>query len=266
MDAKGLLEAAWDDVADDYAGYFVPRFAPFVASAVDTLLAHAAALPAGDILIPCCGTGVELPTLRAAPALRERRFVCIDLSTAMLERARAAHGSDPRVSFIHGDASDLRAHTEGPIAGVVSCFGLQQIPAAEVALSRWVAALERDAVASVVFWPAKTPASDFVFSTFQRIVESRLGPTDGSWDEALVSRAEEAGGAVLEDARITFDEAHESASLLWRALLRSSPIRVLASRHGEDVVAEIGSAFIRAMPDGRLRHASTARHLVIRRR
>lgn len=59
------LAQAWDEAAEGYEQYFVPRFAPWVADAVDAV---AGELPSGPILVPCCGTFPELPALRAAEA------------------------------------------------------------------------------------------------------------------------------------------------------------------------------------------------------
>ena len=134
---RALLARAWDEAALRYERYFVPRFAPWVAAA-----AHAIAgttLPAGPILVPCCGPFPELPALLNSHPKRD--IIGIDLSATMVRLARTRATGLPRVRVVQGDATTLRRHWPGTSAGVVSVFGLQQLPDPEAALADWVGAL-----------------------------------------------------------------------------------------------------------------------------
>lgn len=83
-----LLARAWDEAAPGYERYFVPRFAPSVATAVGAL--DEGDLPPGPVLVPCCGTFPELPALvRRHP---RREIVGIDLSAGMARLARERAG------------------------------------------------------------------------------------------------------------------------------------------------------------------------------
>ena len=57
---RELLAKAWDDAAPGYDRYFVPRFAPWTDQALRVLSKEARRLPAGPVLVPCCGPGQEL--------------------------------------------------------------------------------------------------------------------------------------------------------------------------------------------------------------
>lgn len=72
----------WDEAADGYRAYFVPRFAPWVKAAVEAV----AEVPDGPILVPCCGTFPELDLL--GPRFPGRAIVGIDLSAEMVRLAR----------------------------------------------------------------------------------------------------------------------------------------------------------------------------------
>jgi SAM-dependent methyltransferase len=78
------LARGWDEAADGYERYHVPRFAPWVAAAVRSVAAPD--LPDGPVLVPCCGTFPELDELVAQ--LPERDVTGVDLSAGMVARAR----------------------------------------------------------------------------------------------------------------------------------------------------------------------------------
>ncbi|MEU4703245.1 hypothetical protein [Nonomuraea dietziae] len=48
----------WDEAAEGYDAYFVPRFAPWVEAAVEAVTTSEP--PEGPVLVPCCGTFPEL--------------------------------------------------------------------------------------------------------------------------------------------------------------------------------------------------------------
>ncbi|WUJ71700.1 methyltransferase type 11 [Kribbella soli] len=113
-DRLSRLARSWDEAAEGYEQYFVPRFAPWVQTAVDAL--HT--IPFGMVLVPCCGTFPELELL--APRFPDRRIVGVDLSAEMVRLAtrRAADlgAADLRAAGLGGadlGAADLRAGDPG---------------------------------------------------------------------------------------------------------------------------------------------------------
>lgn len=151
------------------------RFTPWAADAQARLLS-AGPLPAGDILVPCCGPGHELLMLArdqrfvapsgssdagsgAAHPAKRRHIIGIDLSEGMCSLANAAVAeaglggvAEARV----GDASDLSAVPPGRLtAAILSVFGLQQMPAPAEVLAAWWRQLAPGGVAAVCYWPGK---------------------------------------------------------------------------------------------------------------
>lgn len=107
-DRLSRLARSWDEAAEGYEQYFVPRFAPWVQAAVDAV--HT--IPFGMVLVPCCGTFPELELL--APRFPDRRIVGIDLSAEMVRLANL------RAASLR--AASLRA--DGVRAGGVRADGL----------------------------------------------------------------------------------------------------------------------------------------------
>jgi SAM-dependent methyltransferase len=157
---RPLPARAWDEAAPGYERYFVPRFASWVATAVDGF--DGAQLPPGPILVPCCGTFPEPPALVERHPRRE--IVGIDLSAGMLRLARERAAGRPGVRVVQGDAATLDPGWSAACAAVVSVFGLQQLPAPDAALEQWVGALRAGGRLSVpmvhddavTFWDAVT--------------------------------------------------------------------------------------------------------------
>ncbi|WP_222853328.1 class I SAM-dependent methyltransferase [Fodinicola acaciae] len=132
------VAAGWDDAADGYERYFVPRFAPWLAARVRALGDD---LPPGPVLVPCCGTFPELDVLLAA--FGDREVVGIDLSAGMLRVAQRRIADRPGITLVHGDASAIDPHWSGRCAAVLSVFGLQQLPDPVRAMRSWTAALRQ---------------------------------------------------------------------------------------------------------------------------
>ncbi|MEV4259855.1 class I SAM-dependent methyltransferase [Kribbella sp. NPDC049584] len=107
-DRLSRLARSWDEAAEGYEQYFVPRFAPWVQAAVDAV--HT--IPFGTVLVPCCGTFPELELL--APRFPDRRIVGIDLSAEMVRLARL------RAAGLAVDG----VPAAGPSAGGLSAGGL----------------------------------------------------------------------------------------------------------------------------------------------
>jgi trans-aconitate methyltransferase len=182
------VSEAWDQAADGYERYFVPRFAPWVRTAVDDL----DDLPDGPILVPCCGTFPEVELL--APRFPDHRIAGIDLSAGMVELARRRAGD--RAQVIQGDAAIIDPSWQA--AAIVSVFGLQQLPDPAAALKSWYAALRPAGRLTVVYWPEHTEESGPFTLLDDVLTETRAQAPgqllDQSWEDALVPALD---GAVV---------------------------------------------------------------------
>lgn len=169
------LARGWDETARAYDRYFVPRFAPWVRAVADAVArAH---LPPGPIVAPCCGTGPELEQL--ALGLPGRDLIGIDLSPQMVRLARMRLAALPSVRVEAGDASEPGAAWPRPYAAVVSAFGLQQLPAPDVALANWGHTLRPGGALSVVFWPSDMDAGG-PFGLLGHVLAARVALPDTS--------------------------------------------------------------------------------------
>jgi SAM-dependent methyltransferase len=252
------LARGWDEAVAGYEAYFVPRFAPWVTTAVRAL--SGGPLPDGPVLVPCCGTFPELDAL--TELLPGREFVGIDLSAGMVRLARERAAAQPRARVVQGDASTLSADS---CAAVVSVFGLQQLPDPESALRSWVAALRPGGRLSVVFWPGDVE-TDGPFALLAEVLRAHMPRPDFSWEGRLVAAAT-ADGAVLErDDRPAHPMAHPDAAAFFDAFTRDGPLRPLANARGDAFMAQLREEFLRRAPVGEWHHRPTARHLVLRRR
>ncbi|GAA4415347.1 class I SAM-dependent methyltransferase [Actinokineospora soli] len=244
-----VLARAWDEAADGYEAYFVPRFAPWVAAAV----AAVDEVPAGPVLVPCCGTFPEADPLVARFPGRE--VVGIDLSAGMVRRANARVSGMPGVRAVVGDAAALDPGWEGRCAAVVSVFGLQQIPDALGAVRSWVGALAPGGRLSVVYWPEDTE-EDGPFALMRSILPVR---SERSWEPGLLDAVASAGATVIRDEHPAFPMEHADAETFFHAFSCSGPMRASALVHGEEFVARVRADFLRAAPSGRWTHTPRAR-------
>ncbi len=263
LDRAGQLARiarGWDEAADGYDTYFVPRFAPWVSAAVRAVTGTAA--PAGPVLVPCCGTFPELEELLGV--FPEREIVGIDLSAGMVARARARAAQYPQVSVVEGDASTLEPEWSGRCAAVVSAFGLQQLPEPDLALRAWAAALRPAGRLSVVFWPSHTEA-DGPFALLDEVRGARTSAGDRSWEQRLVAALLAEGAVVERDEHPAHPMSHPDAAAFFDAYTLCGPLRPLAAVRGDAFVAELRQKFLRRAPAGEWRHRPRARHLVARR-
>jgi SAM-dependent methyltransferase len=260
-DNEPSLASAWSQTAAAYEGYFTSRFAPWNASAV-AALSLAGELPDGPLLVPCCGPGWEVEQLAAA--FPGRAAVGIDFSKEMVERTAARCKHLPGVSVRCGDASSLTALWPQQAAGILSCFGLQQLPAPDRALSDWTEALAPGGVFSVVFWTSDSEAQG-PFELFKRLVAARLPLPDTSWETRITDVLRNPGLEVLKDERLSFPMSHESAETLWEAMQNSGPGLLLAWRQGESFVSEVKREFCAALGAGPIVHQPAARWIAARR-
>ena len=251
----------WDDAADGYDEYFVPRFAPWVDAAVRVITADP--IPDGPILVPCCGPFPELDLLVAH--FPDRDIVGNDLSAGMVARARmrpAAQRSSVRV--VQGDASTLDPQWSRRCAAVLSVFGLQQLPEPDLAIQSWVAALRPSGRLSVVFWPDLTEL-DGPFARMGAVVDPHVPPGDSSWEHRLVPAITALGAMLERDEQLGYPITHPSASAYFEAFTRSGPGRALATARGEAFVDQLRVEFLRGAPDGEWTHRPGARLIVARR-
>ena len=242
-------------MAEGYERYFVPRFRPWVDEAI------AALEPSidGALVVTCAGPGAEVE--RIARMWPRRHILAIDLSERMVERMRARCAALDNVEAICADATELPA---SGYAGLLSCFGLQQMPDPVETISNWTAAVAKGGMLSVMFWPADTEPHG-PFGLCRRIAAQRIDLPERDDEHHLVRAIHAAGGIVSSDRRVSHSIEHASARSMWEAMTRSGPWRALELRHGRELLDEIGRAFVEQCADGPLRQRPTARHLVVHR-
>ncbi|MEV0136798.1 class I SAM-dependent methyltransferase [Dactylosporangium sp. NPDC050688] len=250
----------WDEAAEGYEAYYVPRFAPWVAAAVGALAAGP--LPDGPVLVPCCGTFPELDALDAH--LPGRAVTGVDLSAGMVRLARARAARRPGATVEQGDASALGERWAGRCAAVVSVFGLQQLPAPDVAIRSWASALRPGGVLSVVFWPRRTE-DDGPFARIAEVVRWHVPAGDDSWQGRLVPALTAAGTVVERDEPAAYPMSHPDAAAFFDAHTRAGPMRPLVTARGAAFADRLRAQFLRGSPHGEWRHRPHARHLVARR-
>lgn len=239
------LARGWDEAADGYERFFVPRFRPWVEAAV----AQLGDLPPGPVLVPCCGTFPELDLL--LDQFPNREIVGIDLSPGMVELARKHAAGHDLVSVLEGDASTLDPRWHRACGGVVSVFGLQQLPKPEEAISSWYDALRSEGRLSVVYWPSVTE-EDGPFRLIKELL--RPGAADADPDLAGVL-----GDAVDRDAELTFPITYDDAGSFFEAYAHSGPMRATANARGEAFVEQLRARFLAQAPDGEWTHRPAAR-------
>ncbi|MFI6393689.1 class I SAM-dependent methyltransferase [Nonomuraea sp. NPDC050547] len=254
------LARGWDEAADGYEAYYVPRFAPWVATAVRALT-HGP-LPEGPVLVPCCGTFPELDAL--SEHLPGRETVGIDLSAGMVRRARERAARHRQAAVVQGDASTLDPRWSGTCAAVVSVFGLQQLPEPDLAIRSWAAALCPGGRLSVVFWPGITE-EDGPFALLADVLRARVPAGDSSWERRLLPASTAQGLVIERDEHLSYPMSHPDATTFFDAHTRSGPLRALATARGDAFVNQLREEFLRRAPAGEWHHQPRARHIVARR-
>lgn len=254
---RARLARAWDEAAVGYERYFVPRFAPWVRAAVDALAD--APLPAGPLVVPCCGTFPELAALvREHPG---RDIVGVDLSEGMVRLAREHAAGLDRVRVVQGDATGLRTWCPDGCAGLVSVFGLQQLPDPTSAIADWAAALRPGGRLSVVYWPEVLEETG-PFASLHALFEDGRATAGESWQDRLASAVADAGSAVERDAYVSFPMEHPDAGAFWDAMADDGPMRSLANARGASFMSRMRAEYVRRAPSGAWRHRPRARHIV----
>ncbi|WP_086820312.1 trans-aconitate 2-methyltransferase [Allokutzneria sp. NRRL B-24872] len=245
--------SSWDLAAAGYESYYVPRFAPWVDTAVRAVTATE--LPDGPVLVPCCGTFPELDAL--VKSFPDKEIVGIDLSEGMLRIARERASGQPRVRLVHGDASVL-TEWAGRCAAVVSVFGLQQLPEPDVGLRSWASALRPGGRLSVVFWPGNIE-SEGPFALLSKVLRARVPAGDRSWEQRLTV------DGVERDEFVAHAMSHPGAAEFFSAHTESGPMRALAEARGPEFVADLRAEFLSLAPSGEWHHRPRARLIVANR-
>lgn len=251
------IARGWDEAVDGYEAYYVPRFAPWVATAVKAL---PRALPEGPVLVPCCGTFPELDVL--TEHLPGREIIGVDLSSGMAARARRRAAGNPLVRVIEGDASTLDPSLSA--AAVVSVFGLQQLPEPDAAIRSWAGTLRPGGLLSVVYWPGSAEPGG-AFTVLSDVLREHVPAGDRSWETRLVPALEARGATVERDEEPSFPMVHPDADTFFTAHTRTGPLRPLADSRGDEFVERLREEFLRRSPAGEWRHRPPARHIVARR-
>lgn len=242
-----VLVQSWNTVAAGYARYWVPRFRPWVTHAVDAL----GALPPGPVAVPCCGTGAELASLAAR--YPERELVGIDLSEGMIEVAR--RNVPPNVRLVVADASSL----EGTWSGVVSCFGLQQLPDPAEALRTWCRALSPGGRLVAAVWTADIQDGG-PYDALRAPSQKLFGSTPRDWNGHLHS-AIEAHAQLVSDSLVGYAIGHAGPEEFWDAMVSAGPWQARLLRHPHKTAA-LRETFLASWPPGPFSHTPHARILV----
>lgn len=252
------LAESWDDAAEGYDEYFVPRFAPWVEAAVEAVTPDE--IPSGPVLVPCCGTFPEADVI--LKRLPGREVLGIDLSAEMVRFARQRARGRNQISVRQGDAANSDGRLEGTYSAVVSVFGLQQLPDPSQALLSWSKALCPGGLLSVVYWPAVTERDGpFTWLSELRGFEA---PESPPWEDELANHLADRGMTVLRDQTIAFPMSHPSAAAFFDAFTYSGPMRTLVNARGDEYIRELREAYLAYAPSGAIEHQPAARHIVVR--
>lgn len=242
-----VLIQSWNTVATGYDRYWVPRFHPWVSEAVAAL----GMLPPGPVAVPCCGTGAELAVL--ARRYPERELVGFDLSPGMIAVAR--QNAPPNVRLVVADAAQL----PGTWAGVVSCFGLQQLPEPAEALGAWCQALSPGGRLVVAVWTAEIKDGG-PYDALRIPSQEIFGASARSWSDDLPTAAE-AHAVLVSDELVAHPISHAGPKEFWDAMVSDGPWHPRQLRHPEKT-AKLREAFLATWPPGPFSHTPHARTLI----
>ncbi|PRW39171.1 Methyltransferase type 11 [Chlorella sorokiniana] len=261
-----LLARSWTTVAEGYRSNFVHRFAPWTQDTLQAFVQAGGSLPeSGAIAVPACGPGQELPLLAAA--FPRHRIVGIDLSEGMAALARQLvqqQGLEGRVEVRVGDAS--RLDDLAPLAGVVSVFGLQQMPQPAAVLANWTRALAPGGVLCVCYWPQIVEERG-PWQLLTALTASFRPQTD--WEQCIPGHALGEGAQLLQDERISHEMEWRSVSAFWDGMTRAGPWHSRRLAFGDEHMEELRQKFMEqpeySDPAAPVLHTATARLVCLRR-
>ena len=101
---------------------------------------------------------------------------------------RRPYGCRHAVSARVGDATAVPADLR-PLAGVFSCFGLQQMPQPPEVLRAWLAALAPDGILALCYWPPPQDQQDPAWRALTADPSAAATATCGPFARALAPRA-----------------------------------------------------------------------------
>ena len=261
-----ILAESWSIAAEGYDEIFVPRFKPWTDNALALLGSTEFKLPAGDVLVPTCGPGHELPLV--AELLKNRNVRGTDLAPGMIDVAQKRCEGNYRLSCAVEDAMA----PSGEYAALFSVFGLQQLPDHAQAIQAWTRCLKIGGVGVVIFWPMGTGVEKRgPWAHWGRLLKAALG--DGArrgvqgWEDALPAAIESAGGEVLFAHPLKYRISWPNASEMFDAMTECGPWHALRLKKGDDFVDGLRDDFLAPYAvDAPLVHDPTARVLVFRRK
>jgi hypothetical protein len=181
---------------------------------------------------------------------------------AHLARRRAA--GSPRVRVVQGDAVALDPQWSGACAGVVSVFGLQQLPDPEAAMAMWTNALRPGGRLSVTYWPGRTE-EDGPFELLSRVLAPHRPPSDDAGQDRLAEVVTAAGATVERDEYLAYPIEHPDADTFWTAIANGGSLHALAITQGEAFMRARKREFLALAPAGPWRHLPRARWIVAHR-
>ena len=260
-----ILAESWSIAAEGYDEIFVPRFKPWTDNALALLGSTEFKLPAGDVLVPTCGPGHELPLV--AELLKNRNVRGTDLAPGMIDVAQKRCEGNPRLSCAVEDAMA----PSGEYAALFSVFGLQQLPDHAQAIQAWTRCLKVGGVGVVIYWPMGTGVEKRgPWAHWGRLLKDALG--DGArrgvqgWEDSLPSAIESAGGEVLFAHPLKYRITWPNASEMFDAMTECGPWHALRLKKGDDFVDGLRDDFLAPYAvDAPLVHDPTARVLCFRR-
>lgn len=257
-DANRFVVEAWGDVAERYAQYWGPRFAPFVHDALSAFTPGP-----GSIAVVGCGPGDEAAAL--AERHPERAVVASDPAPAMvaLARRRLAQRGLPNLTVRVG--ADVGVASAG---GIFSSFVLQLLPDRAASLAAWRDALAPAGVIGALFWP-RQPAEQ-AWGRLGAAIETATGSPRPTWEPELRAALPDLGLTLERELDLTHEIVHADPEEAWRELRDGCSLQVMLRRFGPELAAACEQVWLAdhglEQRDAGWVHHATARLWLLRRR
>ncbi|KAK9917767.1 hypothetical protein WJX75_007976 [Coccomyxa subellipsoidea] len=264
-----LLARSWTVVASEYDKRLAPLFHPWINQLVKLFVAQK--MPPGCILAPACGPGAELLML-AQELPFDRYIVGIDLAEGMIDLASqrlSESGLSERAKVRVGDACQVPQDLQ-PLAGIFSCFGLQQMPEPKQVLGSWISALAPGGFLALCYWP---PADGQRDAAWRALTDPSLfkpaATIERGWDADLAAAAIAAGADVLQDISPAHPMAFDSPSHCFEVMMEAGPLHSrllhLGAPHMADLKMRYISNFPKLLPGSAFVIRPNARMLLLRK-